>query len=280
MVDINIVIVNYKMRDDIERCLKTLIKCFNNDLSIIVNIVDNSQNQDNIKEIFKNLPKNINYLDAGGNKGFGFSQNLGMKRTKAKYYFVLNPDVIFEDENTLVALYDYMEKNLDVGMCGPKLLNFDGSLQYSCFRFPKFFDKPAKQLELDKKFKIFKKRVDYFMMKDFDHNKEICVDWIMGSAMFVRDKAIEDVGFFDERFFMYFEDCDWCRRMWDFGWKVKYVPSIVIKHKHRRDSAKIPGLISSIIKNPITRIHIKSWLKYFFKWGFKQYNPILEEFKK
>lgn len=105
-------------------------------------------------------------------------------------------------------------------------------------------------------------------MTDYDHNIERPVDWVMGSAMFVRQKSIDDVGLFDDRFFMYFEDCDWCRRMWDIYWQVRYLPSCVLYHKHKRDSAKVPG-IKAILQNPITRIHIKSWLQYWWKWKFQ-----------
>lgn len=270
MKDINIVIVNWKMKDDIDACLSTLVLDIqDSDLDVVVHIMDNSDNIDGIKEMLAEKYPQVTYINSGGNIGFGKANNIALQRVEAKYYFVLNPDTKFEaGTKTLRSLYEYMEKNIQVGMIGPKLLNNDGTLQLSCFRFPRFLDKPVKHFKIHRRIPYFAKRVDYFMMKDFDHNSERPVDWIMGSAMFVRHKATQDVGYFDDRYFMYLEDCDWCRRMWEHYWQVRYIPSVILYHKHRRDSAKVPG-IRAIIKNPITRIHIKSWLQYSWKWKFR-----------
>ena len=103
-------------------------------------------------------------------------------------------------------------------------------------------------------------------MKDFDHEENRTVDWVMGSFMLVKSEVVEKIGFFDDRFFMYFEDCDWCRRAWLEGWEVHYLAKESVKHVHARESAQKTPFIS-IITNPISRIHLKSWLKYFLKWG-------------
>ena len=103
-------------------------------------------------------------------------------------------------------------------------------------------------------------------MKDFHHNETRPVDWIMGSAMFVKDKAIEHVGVFDERFWMYYEDSDWCRRMWEAGWPVYYVSTITLEHVHGRGSAKVPGIAKALLTNQLARVHVSSWLKYMWKW--------------
>jgi GT2 family glycosyltransferase len=106
-------------------------------------------------------------------------------------------------------------------------------------------------------------------MKDFHHASTKAVDWVMGSAMFVRGKALTEVGTFDEAYFMYFEDCDWCRRFWKKGWPVYYVHDVSLSHVHRRQSARVAGKpvgLRAIFSNKLTRIHIKSWLTYFWKW--------------
>ena len=86
-----------------------------------------------------------------------------------------------------------------------------------------------------------------------------------GAALFVRRKAIDEVGMFDERFFVYFEDADWCRRFWGAGWKVVYDPAVRIIHYHRRESADALWFLAPII-NKVSRIHIGSAWKYFMKW--------------
>ena len=88
----------------------------------------------------------------------------------------------------------------------------------------------------------------------------------MGSAMFARKEALGEVGLFDERFWMYYEDIDWCLRMWEAGWPVYYLHDIVIMHAHGRGSAKVPGVMKALLKNKLARVHLSSWLKFMWKW--------------
>jgi GT2 family glycosyltransferase len=259
------------MRDDIEKCLSSLFsETANTSLKIMVHVIDNSENEDGIKEfVEENFPQ-VKYIDMHGNVGFGKSQNAGFKNAQAKYYLALNPDVEFIDgQNTIERFFNYMEENESVGVAGPKTLNLDGSVQLTCNRFFDFFDQIARRLGLGNKIPYFKKKVDRYLMADFNHDKTVKVDWIIGSFMFLRGSLALELGFFDDRFFMYFEDCDLCRRTWHKNFDVMYLHDIKVKHGHRRDSAeKFPLL--SILTNRVTRIHIKSWLQYFLKWGFKK----------
>ncbi|MBI5023119.1 MAG: glycosyltransferase [Candidatus Magasanikbacteria bacterium] len=141
-------------------------------------------------------------------------------------------------------------------------------LQYSCYRFPDFWIPLYRRSSLGE-FKKNRRKVARYLMNDFNHERNQPVDWIMGSAMFARASALEQTGLFDERYFMYFEDCDLCRRFWDANWPIYYIHDIKIKHRHGKGSAKVPGFLSSIMKNPLTRVHITSWLKYMWKWRFK-----------
>ena len=136
MFDINITIVNYKMREDIEKCLRTLyFDIKNSKLEIIIHLVDNSQNEDGIKDFLESEFPQVRYIDLEGNKGFGRAQNTGFKKEKAKYYLPLNPDIeFFDGQNTIDSMYQYMEENKDIGILGPRTLNMDGSIQYTCNR--------------------------------------------------------------------------------------------------------------------------------------------------
>ena len=100
------------------------------------------------------------------------------------------------------------------------------------------------------------------MMTDFDHDEIRPVDWIMGSCLMVRHAGWEG---FDERFFMYFEDVDLCQRVKMIGKKVIYNPEAVVIHDHSRQSARYPWYIAPW-KDGLAREHIKSWIKYFWKW--------------
>jgi GT2 family glycosyltransferase len=269
MFDVNIVIVNYKMKDKIEVCLSSLFEQLRDSkLNIQVVVVDNNS-EDGIESMLTEKFPQVAYIGQQTNPGFGSSQNLGFKYTQAKYYFALNPDTIFHTgEHTIDKLYRFMEDHPKIGMIGPKLLYPDGALQYSCWRFPPFLQPFYQRTKLGCTKKGLK-RVAFHHMKDFDHNSTIPVDAIMGSAMFVRREAYEEVGGFDERFWMYYEDIDWSWRMWDAGWPVYYVHDIVLTHIHGRGSAKIPGVFKALVKNKLARVHVQSWLKFLWKWRGK-----------
>lgn len=271
MYDIAIVLVNYKMKDHFSECFETLFPDIEKSgLQVKVVVVDNHSEDGTIQFLEQNYPQ-VKLINQTANFGFGKSQNDGIKSVRAKYYFVLNPDTTFSnnEESVIGRLYNFMEKNPKVGMIAPKILYPDGLLQYSCWRFPKSFQPLYQRTKLGKT-KKGQEKVLYHHMKDFNHNETRPVDAVMGSAMFVRKKAIEEVGFFDERFWMYYEDVDWSLRMWEAGWPVYYVHDIVIKHAHGRGSAKVPGIFKAILKNKLARVHLISWIKFMWKWKGKQ----------
>ncbi len=266
MKDIGVVIVNYKMKEHIEKCLTSLFpQIARSTLNISVVVVDNASDDHINLFLLEHFPQ-VTCVMLQKNEGFGKAQNVGMRSMEAKYYFILNPDTVFtENDRTLERLYHFMESRPKVGMAGPKLLNSDGSLQHSCWRFPTFWQPLFSRTRLGEKGRG-KMISDHYFMKDFDHESTRPVDALMGSAMFVRGEAIKNVGRFDERFWMYFEDVDWCIRMWEAGWFVYYIHDIVLKHRHGRGSAKVPGIFRAFFKNKLARVHFFSWIKYFLKW--------------
>ncbi len=277
MKDLNIVLLNYLSRDNTIRAVESIIKDLNScPFDVQITVADNSENKDGVKELIAEKFPQVDFIDCRGNIGFGAGCNLGFFNTKARYYCTLNSDIIIlENSKTVERMIHFMDANPHVGIVGPKLLNLDGSLQYSCYRFDlwSILIKPFKQIGLDKKFKWAGKLADRLQMKEFDHNETMPVDWVMGSAMFVRKEATDQTGFFDDRYFMYMEDSDWCREMWEKNWLVYYVHDIILIHGHARDSAKVPGAFKALFKNKLARIHLKSWMQYLWKWknNFKHY---------
>ncbi len=276
MTDVTVVFVNYKMKADILRAAAAVITDLKNStLKVEIVVVDNSDNVDGLKEALLQTLPSVRYLDAGGNVGFGKGNTLGFKAYPAKYYFALNRDTdIQPGAHVIERLAAYMDAHPLVGICGPKLIYPDGRLQYSCYRFdlPSLLVKPFKQTRLQQTLPLIKSLVAKLQMVDFDHASTRPVDWVLGAALFVRGEAIQEVGWFDDRYFMYLEDCDWCRSMWEKGWQVHYVHDIEIVHVHERESAKVPGIFSAVIKNKLARIHGASWLRYLAKWLFKHRN--------
>ncbi len=275
MKDINIVFLNYLMKDDIIKAVASVLADIKDcPYDVQITVADNSENKDNIKEALQNfdvipVKAGIQYIDCGGNVGFGRGNTIGFQATPARYYFALNRDTIIpENSRVIERLIKFMDDHPKIGCIGPKLLNMDGSLQYSCYRFDlsSILIKPLKHIHFDEKYKWVKKHADKLIMTDFDHNKTQPVDWVLGAAMVVRQEVVDDIGWFDERYFMYLEDCDWCRRMWEAHWPVYYVHNIVIMHTHARESAKVPGIWKALFKNKLARIHAKSWWQYLWKW--------------
>ncbi len=266
MKDINIVIVNYKMKEKISVCLDTLFQELQSStLDVQVTVVDNASH-DGIDTFLQETFPSVVYIGQEENVGFGKSQNKGMRAAEARYYFALNPDTVFDPEQrTIERLYAFMEEHPKVGMIGPKLVYPDGSLQYSCWRYPSFFQPFFQRTKLGKT-AWGEKKVARHHMKEWDHNSTRPVDAIMGSAMFARKEAVDHVGMFDERYFMYYEDIDWSLSMWEQGWPVYYVHDIVLTHIHGRGSAKIPGVFRALFKNKLARIHARSGLSFLWKW--------------
>jgi len=265
MTDVCVTIVNTRERAEVEKSLESLYTdTRDSGVSFSVVIVDNASGE-NIEDLEKKFA-NLRVIKQDKNLGFGYSHNRAFETAVARYYFILNPDTDFPaGQNFLAKFVRFMDDNPKIGMAGPKIYYPDGSLQYSCYRYPSFFQPVFSRTSLGQT-EYGKKASDRYLMKDFDHNKTVPVDWVMGSAMFYRRAAYEQVGGFDERYFMYAEDSDLCRRNWEAGWAVYYVHNIVLNHVHGRASAKVQNPVIAILKNRFTRVHIYSWLKYFLKW--------------
>ena len=273
MKDLNITLVNYLSKDSLLKALESVEADLGySKLDVSINVVDNSLDQDNLQQEIKKRFKKVNYLKPEKNLGFGQGTTLGFKNVEAKYYLALNPDIIIpKNSDVIKRLVEFMEAKPKIGCIGPKLINTKGEIQEACYRFDfwAIASKPLKQLNFDKKFKRVKRQIDRLLMSDFSHNETRPVDWVMGAAMLVRKEVIDQVGWFDSRYFMYMEDCDWCHTMWENNWPVYFVHDITIEHRHNRESAKIPGLIKPLFTNKLARIHLKSWLQYMWKWRKK-----------
>lgn len=268
--DLNVVFLNHFCKDDILQAVESARRDIaQSAYRINLTVVDNSENKDGLKEELQASFPEVLYIASGGNVGFGQGNTLGFKTIPARYYFALNRDTIVpENSRTFDRLIEFMDAHPKIGCVGPKLVNMDDTLQHSCFRFDlsSILIKPFKQISWDKRYTWVKKHTDQLLMTDFDHDETRPVDWVLGAAMLVRKEVVEHIGWFDNRYFMYLEDCDWCKTMWEHGWPVYYVHDIIIKHRHARDSAKVPGLMRALFKNKLARIHLVSWIKYMWKW--------------
>jgi len=168
--------------------------------------------------------------------GFGRNMNLGMSVSRGRFVLICNPDVRLLN-GCVQELMSFMECTPDVGIAAPQLLNADGTLQASCRRFHTWASLILRRGPWAQRF-ANSGPVRRFMMADWDHGSVADIDWAIGACLMVRREALEQVGGFDERFFLYFEDVDWCLRMHRAGWRVCYVPHARAVHFYRQESAK------------------------------------------
>lgn len=249
-----VAIVTYQNPPDM--VLKAIRSCLNTELGIKIHVVDNSPTPI-LKASLSQLPVEYHFSDK--NLGFGKAHNWVLSQgDPCSYRLILNPDVFFEPE-TLSELTRLLDQNPDIGAIMPKVLNQDGSLQHLLRKMPKPWALFARRFLPD----FFKRRWksvcdDLFELTGEDSHQLIDVPFIPGCFLFVRSSVLEEVGGFDERFFMYMEDVDLCRRIKQ-KYRVVYHPRTHIYHGWQRQSYKsLKGLA----------IHIRSAVRYFNKWGW------------
>jgi len=237
-------------------------------LKVGVVIVDNASQKFHADQMVYRYIPYAHVLLREKNFGFGHSSNLGAKAVRARYYMFLNPDTLLVDEKIFEKLHQFMTLRADAGLVAPRIFYYDGRLQETCRRLPKWFVPFIQRTGL--RFTDFGKRYNSsFTMADYDHEVVRDVDWVQGSAMMIDANVFHALGGWDERFFMYFEDIDLCRRVHALGKKVYYVPEVTLRHAHGKESARIPNFVKNLVQNRIARAHIVSWIKYLLKWRFR-----------
>jgi GT2 family glycosyltransferase len=252
-IQLSVIIVNYNSAKLLESCLSSLLA--NKPLcDMEITVVDNHSTDGSVQMLAK-FPE-IRLTVEKENRGFACAANHGYALSRGAYCLILNPDVIILP-GSIQALWEYMESFEDVGIAFPKLLNPDGSLQYSSRTFHTMWTILMRRTPLGKMFPESKIVREHLMM-DWDHNSIREVDWALGASMMVRKKAISGNQLFDERFFLYFEEVDLCYQMKKTPWKVVYNPEATMIHCHLRESAG-KGF------NRQKREVIRSWIKFKLK---------------
>ncbi|OGY88584.1 MAG: hypothetical protein A2927_01790 [Candidatus Komeilibacteria bacterium RIFCSPLOWO2_01_FULL_45_10] len=262
-MDLSIIILNYKQKGLVKYCLKNLL-ALSLPFKFEIIVVDNASG-DGTAEMIKSEFFGVRLIQAEENRGYAAGNNLGIKAAQGKYLLILNPDLNILSGAAL-KLHQFMENHPQACLVGPKILNPDGSLQYTCSRFPDW-RLPFFRRTFLSRTKAGQKWNEYYLMTDWDHQSNRPVDWLFGACLMVRKSALEKVGLLDERFFLYMEDLDWCRRTWEQGLEVWYAAEAEVIHYHQRLSAEVSIFWSLFSKT--ARLHLFSWLKYFFKYSGK-----------
>lgn len=235
--------------------LSHLLECVVHSNIDVLYLVDNSSN-DSLRELGSISPK-IAYIYSD-NLGFGHGHNIAIRKSieaNADYHIVINPDVYWEGQ-VIEGLQEFMNQHMDCGLVMPKVLYPDGEIQYLCKLLPTPMDLFGRRFLPFKS--IQQKRNERFELHASGYDKTMEVPSLSGCFMFMRVEALKKVGMFDERFFMYAEDLDLCRRIGEV-FKTMYYPEVGIFHAYGKGSYKNKKLL---------KYHICSVVKYFNKWGW------------
>jgi GT2 family glycosyltransferase len=226
--------VSWNAKNDLRACLRSLPAATRNPARLEVVVVDNASSDGSADMVAAEFP-DVALLRLPTNTGFSSGNNAALADLTADYALLLNSDAVCAPE-ALDVLLDGADRQPDAGIIGPMVLNPDGSLQYSCRRYPTFAAGLFRNVYLGRLFPNNRPAADY-LMQDFDHATPADVDWVSGCALLIRQTCLEQIGLLDAgNFFMYCEDMDWCLRAHDAGWRVAYFPHAVVTHAIGRSS--------------------------------------------
>jgi GT2 family glycosyltransferase len=259
MTDISITIVAYHNYGDIKAAVESIEKFTDSAIDKKIYIVDNSciKDEDSVKREFLSFLsqwKDVEYLDTGDNLGFGKGHNYVLDRLDSKYHGIVNPDILLT-EDSLGKMLAYMEQEQEVGILVPKLVDESGEMI-------KAYRRELTVLDMFIRFccpGMFRKRKAYHTMDEMDYTKAFHVPFAQGSFLIVRTDLYRKLEGFDDRFFMYLEDADLCKRANEIS-AVWYYPDTTVIHKWEKGSHKSSRLL---------KIHLQSMYRYFKKWGWK-----------
>lgn len=253
MYNLTVSLVLYKNKvDEVKRSISSFL---DTELNIRLFLIDNSPTK--ILNELVDIDSRIEYIFVGNNLGYGRANNLIINKvlSETEYHLVMNPDVYFQT-GTLEKIYAFMQANEDIGLTMPRVYNYDGTEQKLCKLLPTPKDLIIRRFIPDGNYKDKISRI--YNMWDADYDKQMDVPFLSGSFMFIRTSVLSQVKGFDERFFLYCEDLDLCRRVGQVS-RTVYYPEAKIYHGYQK---------ASYLNTKLMLIHSMSAIKYFNKWGW------------
>lgn len=251
-VDLSIIILNYNTKEFLKKCLQSIEVSNVGNLSVEVIVVDNHSTDGSVQEI-KNLKfkiqddkSKLKIIENKKNVGFSRGNNIGVRKTKGRYVLFLNPDTVLP-RNALKMMFEFMEGHLDVGVASPRLELADRSLDEASHRgFPTPWNAFCHFSGLRSLFPQSRLFAGYTMGWLLEETAPHEVDSVTGAFLFTRRQVGEKIGWWDEDYFWYGEDLDFCYKVKQAGWKVMFLPQISTLHyrgvssgikKHSRELA-------------------------------------------
>lgn len=241
--ELSIIIVNWNGGELLPRCIETIVRSEPR-VSYEIVIIDNASQDDSLARVEAseaaatlNANQQLRIFRNTENRGFGAANNQAFDLTTSPYLFLLNLDTEVHP-GTIDTLMRTLHADPQIGGCGPRILNSDGSLQISAFfNPPRVWHTVLSQLKL---YHLLPHRIrgELLLGRHWDHDRQRSVPMLSGAAILARRQMIEEVGGFDERFHMYAEDNEWCWRITQSKWKLVFVPDAVVLHHGGQSSMK------------------------------------------
>ncbi len=235
-MDVSVIVVNWNTKGLLLDCLRS-VNPYGGKRRVEIIVVDNGSSDGSADAVRAEFP-GVKLIETGENLGFARANNIGIRESKGRYVCLVNSDVRILDD-CLERLAEYMDRNPTVGIVGPRILWPDLSMQDSCRNFPSLWNNFCPVIGLDRVFKGYKLFSGEHMFC-FAHDQEAEVDFLAGCFLMIRREGLDQVGLFDERFFIYSEEIDLCKRFWKSGWKVMFFPGAQAIHNARSSSSKAP----------------------------------------
>jgi N-acetylglucosaminyl-diphospho-decaprenol L-rhamnosyltransferase len=238
---LSIVIITRNAKLLLRKCLQSIYNNIKFPFEAI--IVDNGSSDSTVNMIETDFREAI-FIRNKRNRGVAPARNQGLYRCRGEYILIIDDDAYILN-NAIDAMIDFMRSNPLVGLCGPKMLNGDGTLFPNCKRFPSILTIISNRLFT--KPHLYCPDVLYkHLMLDWNQRKPAPVDWIIGACQLIRRETLLEVGFLDDKSFFGGEDVDICFRMWENGWEIWHVPDAVIVHEPRRITKKNPFSMNTL----------------------------------
>lgn len=251
--DLSICIVSYNVQNELRKCLNSIQQHVKN-LSYEILLVDNDSLDQTADMIVKEFPA-IQFFPQKKNIGFAAGCNVAIKASKGTMILLLNPDTILH-EQSLEKMTAFLDTHPEIGIIGPQLLNTDGTIQNGLRQFPTAAVILARYTFL-KKFPFFRTRIDRYRMRNADLSVFMEVDQVSGAAMMFSRKTLDRIGLMDERFFIFCEEVDFCRRAREKNLSVCYLPDAQITHSGGQSRKQVNNLVQFY--------RFESYMKYLQK---------------
>jgi GT2 family glycosyltransferase len=253
IVDVSVVIVNWNTKDLLLDCLTSVFQTIKS-ITFEVWLVDNASTDGSVETAKSRFP-GLKIIENEKNLGFAAANNRAFNRMRGRYALLLNTDTVLTDR-AAEEIYGFMDENPRIGLACGQLLNEDGTKQNSVANFPSLLSLLCNETVLRI---VLPKR---FPSKRKEYQSPIEVDSCIGACMMARKEAMDEIGFFNEDYFFFFEETDWAYRMKQAGWKVFFIPSARIFHAQGKSVGK--GLNSRIMHYRSRYIFLKKWRPHLY----------------